>query len=406
MRLDGGFSLAGIAVADFDGDKSDDLAVLVEHFSSYPYQLEGESLQILFNDGGGGFANRTLVAANDGGEQWGPLAVADLNGDGRPDLVFGTVTNTYDPYYGSYIGTVLGVRIAYSEADGGFVLSPEVTVIPDAGYYDSWVDLIVEDLNGDGHPDIALLDSNAVSILYALSDGGFLYSNDTVSPPSDAGFNPFALVGGDLNGDGLDDLLIPYGVYGYTNGYGWVDVYVSLVIQLQKPDGGFELAGDYTPMGNLQTDFSLSGAALYSFGQTVQIASYEADAGIVVDAVVPIGPFAQAALIVDLNGDGAPDLLISSTEFESGLSAGNDLLVLLGRDGGYELPVNALVSRGASLVFPAFERIIQADLNGDGLADAVAIRTPIGDPYSFTTTAFVNEIGTLQTSCGDGGAVR
>jgi hypothetical protein len=400
MRLDGGVSVTGFAVGDLDGDGSDDLAVLVllnEYINNS--QAYAASLQILFNDGGGGFPSRKILAATDAGEVWGPLAVADLNGDGRPDLVWGTHSN-------EYVG-VLGVRIAYAEAGGGFELSPELSVIPDALYYDSWAGLIVEDLNGDGRPDIALLEGLGyysfvsvpplvTSILYSLPDGGFLAA--TVAGPviADAGVYSGGLIGGDLNGDGLDDLLIVCWVDEFPSGGGYGS-YEFIRTLLQSPDGGLELAGDYTPMGDIPSDFSLSGGLLYAFGQTAQIDSYVADAGVVTDAVYPIGTSAQSGLPADLNGDGMVDLLIS---------AGNNLLVLLGRDGGYEAPVASVVSRGPTHIFPAFEGLMRADLNGDGVPDAVAIRTPLNDPYSFKKGSYLQEFGTLQTFCGDGGAVR
>lgn len=77
----------GIAAADFDLDGSPDLAV-----ASRPVSGDGQ-LTVLLNDGAGRFADtraQTLVLgakARVSALSFQPLAAADLNGDGAPDLV-------------------------------------------------------------------------------------------------------------------------------------------------------------------------------------------------------------------------------------------------------------------------------------------------------------------------------
>jgi choice-of-anchor C domain-containing protein len=63
---------------DFDGDGNYDIAV-----SSGTLGEMGETVSLMFGDGAGGFSSARLVA----GPGLGGFYVADLNGDGRPDLV-------------------------------------------------------------------------------------------------------------------------------------------------------------------------------------------------------------------------------------------------------------------------------------------------------------------------------
>ncbi len=82
----------GVAVADFDGDGNEDIALAQNFFGTPPDhpRLDGGVGRILLGRGDGTFDR--LRAAGSGirvlGEQRG-LAVADFNGDGRPDIAIG-----------------------------------------------------------------------------------------------------------------------------------------------------------------------------------------------------------------------------------------------------------------------------------------------------------------------------
>jgi FG-GAP-like repeat len=159
-----------VAVADLDGDGKPDLAVANTHRNE---------IELLRGDGAGGFGPPTTVGA---GRRPEDLAVGDFDGNGKPDLA-ALVTD--------------GVGIWLGDGSGHFRDAPGS---PLAGY---GTDLAVADLNGDGMTDIAKAggDDDAYSVWIATGGGAF----------RQAGFSPFATVGNlvaiaDFDGDGRPDL--------------------------------------------------------------------------------------------------------------------------------------------------------------------------------------------------------
>jgi hypothetical protein len=173
-----------VTVADFNGDGRADLAVT--------NQGDG-TVGVLFGNGNGTFGAQTTYAV--GGLFGGvvDLAAADLNGDGKPDLVvpYSSGPAEVDVLLNNGDGT-FGMAIAH--ADGGLVTNPGNTA--------------VADLNGDGHADIVTVSEcgdvgGTVSVLAGNGDGTFgAATNYTV------GDLPAAGALGDFNRDGLPDVAV------------------------------------------------------------------------------------------------------------------------------------------------------------------------------------------------------
>jgi len=200
----GAFSLA---MGDVNGDGK--LDVVTGNFTS-------KSVSLLVNDGQGGFqppVNYTL------GRQPCDIALEDLNGDGKLDIATGN-PNT--------------VSILLNQGDGTFGAVQEYR----AGR-DTWA-FAVGDLSGDGRPDIATANRSpsSTTVLVNRGDGSF-------GAPVDyqAGPGPGTVTIGDVNGDGKNDVVTgngssdPNGIYG-----DWVD---SVSVFLGRADGTLRRAHNY-----------------------------------------------------------------------------------------------------------------------------------------------------------------
>lgn len=226
-----------IAVADVNRDGKPDIIVA---------NTADETVSVLLGDGKGHFANAPgspfacSKAPND-------IAVADMNGDGNPDLV---IANTGTPYITILLGDGKGgfapslhspfATQSYPHVHGvvaaNFMGNGKPAVITDSWGHDQILmvpgdgkgNLILPgklfntgkrpyqrlrsaDFNGDGKPDVVTTDQdlNAVTILLGDGKGGFV---EPPGSPFPAGAAPWAVAVGDINGDGkLDLAVLPYG---------------------------------------------------------------------------------------------------------------------------------------------------------------------------------------------------
>ena len=119
------------------------------------------------------------------------IAVADVNLDGKLDLVIANTTS------GSTTGQT--VTVLMGNGDGSF-RAPVSYATGTSPYA-----VVVADFNGDGKPDLAVANggSNTVSILRGNGDGTFAAAVNYAT-----GSYPDGLAIGDFNGDGKLDLAV------------------------------------------------------------------------------------------------------------------------------------------------------------------------------------------------------
>lgn len=187
-----------LALADFDGDSDMDLAVVNSGvprlLSNNPptYQKTGdETFQILTNNGGGSFTASPLQ--NVDGDNPSGIVVGNFDGD----------TNANDiailhPVPSDSMTTSGSVALfLYNEAMGQFMpgSSHQVGAYP--------IDIAIDDLNGDGLDDLAVVNSTSISVLTGQVGGGLQLQLD--SPGTGDGVDKIQIA--DIDGDGDNDLI-------------------------------------------------------------------------------------------------------------------------------------------------------------------------------------------------------
>ena len=340
-----GTHTTSVAVADVNGDGKPDL--VISNLCADSNCATG-SVAVMLGSGNGTF--QPALAYDSGGLDAYSVAVGDVNGDGKPDLL---VAN-YDAGNGNYSNGTVGVLLG--NGDGTF--KPAVSYASGHGS----LSLAVGDVNGDGKPDLLVGNQcssstgscvGSVSVLFGNGDGTFQVEVSYSSGGSSV--NSIAL--GDVNGDGKADLLISNQCARDTDCAGTVSVLLG------KADGSFPAAINYG-----------------SGGQT-----------------------ANSAAVADVNGDAKPDLLVANQCESSSNCANGTVGVILGNGNGTFRPAVSYGSGGYQASWVAV-----ADVNGDGRPDLVVANQCASSSDCANGTIGVllqNADGSFQTavSYGSGG---
>ena len=320
-----------VAVADLNGDSTADLVTA---------NLLASTVSILRNQGRGRFA-----AKHDYRVRKRPLSivVADLNGDSSPDLITRN----------------------FSTTPGG-VSTDTVTVLLNRGdaRFRTHVDysgtlVAVEDLNGDGAPDLVTQrrQEGTTSVRLNGGDGSF---QAPINYPT--GCCVFAV--SDLNGDGRPDLA------------GRGD---ALFVLLNQGDGAFGTRSDYPAVpglgpagaGDLNADGRPDLVTGNADNDTVSVFLNRGDGSYADRQDYPVfGKYyrllPEAIELGDLNHDGTADLVVGSSDIgQNGEPKAGTVFVLLNTGNG------TFRSGRSYRTFGDGELPAIADLNGDSAPDIV-----------------------------------
>jgi hypothetical protein len=325
---------AGLAVADFNRDGKLDI-VAVE-----------KEVQIFLGNGDGTFQPPINYAV---GVNPNSVTVADFNGDGKLDLA---VTN----YLSGTISVLMG------NGDGTF--QPPATL----NVMNSPSGIRAGDFNGDGKPDIALLNTDlstnkvVISIFLNNGDGTFRGPvNNVLENPSDT----FAV--GDFDRNGTLDIVVAEVISDSQ----YIGVFLG------NGDGTFSQGTSfpgppnclYIAVGDLRRDGRLDLVATGSFSLNVEVFLGNGD-GTFQPPASYASYYANWAAVADFNGDGKPDLIVSSSGFNGYVSG--TVSILLGNGDGTFQP---------QVVFPATassDTAVVGDFNGDHKLDVVDLDRHLG----------------------------
>lgn len=334
----GGYGATSMAVADVNGDGYPDLAVLTECGDS---QCDtGGDIGVLLGSGDGTFQS-PLVDSSGG---WIPLsvAIADVNGDGHPDLIVANECQDKSDCSNGNVAVLLG------NGDGTF----QAPVSYNSGGYFAY-SVAIGDVNGDGIPDLVVsnicqssgsCDDGSVSVLWGNGNGTF----QAAISYGTGGMAAASVAISDVNGDGYPDIVVANECATSSDCHG------AASVLLNHGDGRFQPPISYSSGGY--------------------------------DAV--------SIAVGDVNGDGHLDLVVANACESIPCHSNGGVGILLGNgDGTFQ----SAVTYKSGGFFSA--SVVVGDVNGDGYLDLIVAGCHgIGDECGGTNPG---EVGVLVGN-GDG----
>ena len=293
------------------------------------------------------------------------LAVADVNGDGKLDVLTANENS-------STIGVLLGNGNGTFQAPATF----------SAGTGSNPHDIAVADVNGDGRPDVLTANYGANSAGVLLGNGNGTFQAPAAFATGAADGHPSGIAMGDITGDGKPDLLT-------ANGPGY-----SVSLLAGTGTGSFQAPVTYQfstrslPLDVAAADFNADGRLdilAVNAGSNDLMTLQNLGNGSFQPATYPVGPGASfiptGLAISDVNNDGKPDVVTANR-------GNNTVSVLLNRTPAFAAfgPAVSFQSSGTP------ENIAVADFNADGQADLVT--TNPSDPAVMVLLA--NGAGAFQ----------
>ena len=318
-------NVASVAVADLNHDGKLDLVTSV-----YYSRRDGRgTISVLLGKGNGTFRARHDYRLGPLGiENRGPVAIGDLNGDHRLDVVAAAGLSIY-VLLGRGDGTLVRGRAIPADAHDPFAREGGVTV------------LVLADLNGDGRPDLVAGGQEGVnsplgitSVLLGKGTGSF----KTAVTKQRGAFLPQTLALRDLNGDGKRDLIAEYFV-DLEDDVGSGPNYQAIIVSLGEGNGGFAKRAEYDfdPQQVLSefkvADFNSDGhrdlGLSINSGIDVLLGNGDGSFQPSVEVATVQWPGGEMAAVGDFNRDGKMD--IAAAHFNDGTEIGRSLAIFLNR---------------------------------------------------------------------------
>jgi hypothetical protein len=295
---------------------------------------------------------------------WSVAGAGDMNGDGFADFIVGRpwadASPGGDPAPNGIVSVYFGTgQPMIGEADTFFATSGGLYVGGVADALAGWSVANAGDTNGDGIPDVVVgaVGNSTVYVVFGRSTSGSIDLSALAIGPK--GFQAFGGSGlgmsvasaGDVNEDGLDDILVGGGSMAYViwgrDEYTAVDVDTITIAdgyRISAPGASLALRAGFdryvANAGDLNADGkpdaligtpsaspggrTTAGGAFLVFGQTalaeIDAATMDTTAGFRLDgAVAGDATGHSVAGLGDVNGDGRPDLALGAPAADPGV---------------------------------------------------------------------------------------
>ena len=340
-----------VTVADLNGDGKPDL--IVANFND-------NTVSVLLNTSAPGATTPSFAAQQTFATGLLPISVtvADVNGDGTPDLI---VANYADGTVSVLLNTTApGANTASFATQQPFVTGSNPTSVT------------VADLNGDGKPDLIVANAgdNTVSVLLNTTAPGVTTPSFAAQQTFATGTRPLSVSVADVNGDGQPDLIVA----------NEIDNTVSVLLNTTVPGAATPSFGAQQTFAVGSTPFSVTAGDVNGDGQPdLIVANFSSSTvSVLLNTTAPgattpsfaaqqtfgTGSGPHSVTVADVNGDGQPDLIVAN----NGTSTVSVLLNTTAP--GAATPSFAAQQTFATGTGPT---VTVADVNGDGKPDLIAV---------------------------------
>jgi hypothetical protein len=375
QTITGGTAPKKLALADLNGDQRPDIAVT-------NWWGATNDISVLLNNGNGTFGSEVRYPI---GDLPAGIAAADLDGDGDRDLAVGHQQG----------GGQLKIHVLTNNGAGAFA---QVKVMSITSFTEDPV-VVSADWDDDGDQDLAVSGLRSDYKVWVFTNTGGLNFSMAVYP---AGYTAFDMLPADIELDGDIDLLST----DYSSNAG------EFVLLKNNGSGTFappiSIESGRNPHDMAVADFNMDGRP------DIAVANRATDTGAIhpqrsdgtfsaSDTVPPIyptsfGPYSLVKTDVDLDGD--VDVVATLPDF---FSTGDSVQVMLNDGSG-------VFSQGDNIrsTYDYPQGIAAGDFNADGYPDLVW--TPDAPPYPYVYTlnngdgTFGAPVARFVDTCGTGDA--
>jgi hypothetical protein len=313
------------------------------------------------------------------------IATADLNGDGKSDLVLASF---------GFSGANPGLISVYlGNGDGTFQAASNIPVaVPATG-------VIIDDVNKDGKLDLVVIGQTLFSgapgleVLPGNGDGTF------GSPIVSSAQNLEALVGvtGDFNGDGNKDLALNSGQIFLGDGAGNFTLQPNVLSTLTTGTiGGNPNFVTGIAAGDFNHDGKIDLAVTNAVSATVDMYFGKGDGTFTYQGSYASLYGQQNIQTTDLDGDGNSDLFVGTASgggFGADLNSQGFFLSLLNLGNGQLAAPPAYLPTQPALQFPVLYDV--ADFNGDSKPDIVTVGADAGNTTALLSVLENNGSGSF-----------